>query len=161
MNPFAFCEYHIDLDPLELGKFHVVSEHHLPDEIIEQLQDAVKRLSFQYGYPVLKCVEYIDSVDSLIAEDVSFAPTDGDIHLLSISDYIKYCERHPVDSPQIYIMSHDLYLTFRERAASKKRGQLFERLIQEVYERNGLLYAVLVAGESEEEACSSSEGKSD
>ncbi len=147
MKTFDYCEYHIDLDKWDMGMFHVVAEDCLPDEIIENLKNAIKQLSSQYGNHGLKCVEYIESLAALREENVSFAPTDGDIYLLNISDYIAYCTNNPVDFPQVYIMSHNLYLKFRERARSKNKNLLFERLIQEVYEREGLLYAVMPEGD--------------
>lgn len=143
MKTFDFCEYHIDLDKWDMGMFHIVAEDRVSDDIIESLKNAITRLSFQYNNSVLKCVEYIESFKVLEDEDVSFAPTDGDLHLLSVSDYINYCTNNPIDSPQVYIMSHDLYLKFRERAESKNKDRIFETLIQEVYEREGLLYGAI------------------
>ena len=143
MKAFDYCEYHIDLGKLKMGVFHVLSEDRVSDEMIENLTYAVKCLSFQYGGHGLKCVEYVECSKALEGEDVLLVPTDSDIYLLNISDYLKYCRKSATDSSQIYIMSHDLYLRFRERVQSKDRDNIFEALIQEVYEREGLLYGII------------------
>ena len=149
MKVFDYCEYHIDLDDLEIGTFHVLSEADLPDTLIERLKDGVKQLSFQYGNLVLKCIEYIEGFDFLADSNLSYAPTDGEVYLLKASDYIEYCTKNPTDFPQVYIMSHDLYYRFRDRAKSKNHSLVFESIIQEICEREGLLYGVIALDKKE------------
>ena len=143
MKVFNYCEYHIDLEDLEMGTFHVLTEDHLPDVLIERLKDGIKQLSFQYGNVTLKCIEYID-IEFLDDSNVPFALSDGEVYLLNASDYMEHCKKTAADYPQIYIMSHDLYFRFRERTKSKNHSLAFESLIQEVYEREGLLYGIIM-----------------
>ena len=151
MKPFDYCEYHIDLDDLEMGTFHVLSEDRLDDDMIDRLKNGIKQLSFQYGNLVLKCIEYIDNLDILSDSNLSYTLTDGEVYLLEASGYIEYFKKNPIDFPQAYIVSHGLYHRLRERVASKNDSLVFESLIQEVYAREGLLYGIIPVTIEEQE----------
>ena len=151
MKPFDYCEYHIDLDDLEMGTFHVLSEDRLNDDMIDRLKNGIKQLSFQYGNLVLKCIEYIDNLDILSDSNLSYTLTDGEVYLLEASGYIESFKKNPIDFPQAYIVSHGLYHRLRERVASKNDSLVFESLIQEVYAREGLLYGIIPVTIEEQE----------
>ena len=142
---FVCCEYHIEFDERWEGLYHIVSPDSLPIAVIERLKQSIRRLSLQYNYRVLKCLEYVTDENFLDDSNVSFAITDGEIYLLNILDYLDYCEDNIGHPLQIYVFSHDLYAKLRKRLDSHREGdsQVFEEIIRDAYNQEGLLYGFI------------------
>ncbi len=152
---FRFHEQHIQTT--EMGYFHVVSDSHTSNKVVDAMMDAAEVLYHQYGAGRITpegeqlgasiCVQYIPKIDAIMKADVSLEETEGHIYLADPLEVIMFFQNNPEYCPQIYLMSDLLNVKFRD-LFKLENSSSFDNVIKDTYELEGLLYAIIL-GNSE------------
>ena len=148
---FRFHEQHIQTT--EMGDLHVVSDSHTSNKVVDAMMDAAEVLYHQYGAGRITqegeqlgasvCVQYIPRIDASIKADVSLEETEGRIYLANPLEVIMFFQNNPEYCPQIYLMSDQLNVKFRDLFRLENSSS-FDEVIKDSYELEGLLYAIVV-----------------